>query len=109
MKKNVKLNQKIQEFLIIKQQIDKLTAKQKAIRTEVKFYLDEEGVVDYIDENGNKVTYREQVTNRLDTAKIKEFLGNNLSEYQKATTSEVLKIISKESAAVMKGYLDTKK
>ena len=89
-KANDNMVSKVQELMEIKKMIESLQNEADAIADEVKAYMgDEETMM----AGSYKVTWKETVSRRVDTAALKKVLGDALDEYTKTITTRPFKVI----------------
>jgi hypothetical protein len=101
------INKLIKEHLIIKKEIEELSAKDETIKKELLFYLKELGVERFEDPEGNTVSYKEQSRETLDKNIIKEFITEEqYNSALKTTTFSSMKILSKESREKQKKFFE---
>jgi len=89
-KANDNMVSKVQELMEIKKMIESLQNEADAIADEVKAYMgDEETMM----AGCYKVTYKEQVSHRIDSAELKKVLGDALEGYYKTIVTRPFKVI----------------
>lgn len=89
-KANDKMVSKVEELMEIRKMIESLQNEADAIADEVKAYMgDEETMVAGI----YKVSYKEQVSHRLDSTALKKVLGDCLEGYYKTIVTRPFKVI----------------
>ena len=88
-KANNEIISKVQELMEIKAMIEELEKEAEAITDEVKAFMgNEENMVAGV----WKVTYKEQVSHRLDTKELKKILGDALEGYYKTIITRPFKV-----------------
>lgn len=80
---------KVQDLMDLNNMIEELQTEAEAIKDEIKAYMaDEETMM----AGSWKVTYRETVSRRLDTAALKKILGDALEDYYKTVVTRPFKV-----------------
>lgn len=80
---------KVEELVEIRKMIEELEAEADALTDEVKEYM---GAEETMMAGTWKVTYRETVSRRLDTASLKKLLGDALEGYYKTITTRPFRV-----------------
>ena len=81
---------KVEELVELKKMIEGLQAEAETITDEIKAFMgDEETMM----AGSYKVTWKETVSRRVDTAALKKVLGDALDEYTKTITTRPFKVI----------------
>ncbi len=81
---------KVQDLMDLNNMIEELQTEAEAIKDEIKAYMgDEETMM----AGSYKVTWKETVSRRVDTAALKKVLGDALDEYTKTITTRPFKVI----------------
>lgn len=87
---NDKMVSKVEELMEIRKMIDELQTEADAIADEVKAFMgDEETMVC----GPWKITYRETVSKRIDSAALKKVLGDALDGYYKTIVTRPFRIV----------------
>lgn len=84
------LETKVEEIRKYKAMIEEASNIEKALEAEVISYMNENNLTEEITDS-SKISYKEQVRRTLDKKRLEEDLGD-LSEYEKVTTYNVLRI-----------------
>ncbi len=80
---------KVQDLMDLNKMIEELQAEAEGIKDEIKAYMgDEETMM----AGTWKVTYRETVSRRMDTAALKKVLGDALEDYYKTVVTRPFKV-----------------
>lgn len=80
---------KVEELMELRKMIEGLQEEAEAITDEIKAYMgDEETMM----AGSWKVTWKETVSRRVDTAALKKVLGDALDEYTKTITTRPFKV-----------------
>ena len=80
---------KVQDLMDLNNMIEELEQEAEKIKDEIKTYMgDEETMM----AGSWKVTYRETVSRRLDTAALKKILGDALEGYYKTVVTRPFKV-----------------
>ena len=80
---------KVQELMELRKMAEDLQAEMDSITDEIKAYMgDEETMM----AGSWKVTYKETVSKRIDSAALKKVLGDALDDYYKVVTTRPFKI-----------------
>ena len=88
-KANNDIISKVEELMEIRKMIEELEQEAEAITDEVKAYMgDEETMM----AGTWKVTYKETVSRRMDTAALKKVLGDMLEGYYKTIVTRPFKV-----------------
>ena len=83
------ITSKVEELMEIRKMIEELQAEADGITDEIKAFMgDEETMVAGV----WKVTYKESVSHRLDTAALKKILGDALEGYYKTIVSRPFRV-----------------
>ncbi len=81
---------KVQDLMDLNKMVEELQAEAEVIKDEIKAYMgDEETMM----AGSWKVTYKETVSRRMDTAALKKVLGDALEDYYKTIVTRPFKII----------------
>ena len=89
-KANQNMVEKVAELMEIRKMIEQLENEADAIADEVKAFMgDEETMM----AGCYKVTYKEQVSHRLDSSALKKVLGDALEGYYKTIVSRPFRVI----------------
>ena len=80
---------KVQELMELRKMAEDLQAEMDAITDEIKAYMGEE---ETMMAGSWKVTYRQTVSKRIDSAALKKVLGDALDDYYKVVTARPFKI-----------------
>ena len=89
-KANENMVSKVAELMEVRKMIEELQAEAETIADEIKAYMgDEETMM----AGCYKVTYKEQVSHRLDSSALKKVLGDALEGYYKTIVSRPFKVI----------------
>ena len=80
---------KVQELMELRKMAEDLQAEMDAITDEIKAYMGEE---ETMMAGSWKVTYRQTVSKRIDSAALKKVLGDALDDYYKVVTTRPFKI-----------------
>ena len=91
-----KLKLLIEEEVQLKQVKSELDEREKQIKAEIQYCLDALGVTFFEDSYGNIASVKEVTQQRLNSPKVKAFLGENISEYMKPTTFIQVTVKTKE-------------
>ena len=81
---------KVEELMEIRRMIEDLQTEADAITDEVKAFM---GSEETMMAGTWKVTWKETVSRRVDTAALKKVLGDALDEYTKTITTRPFKVI----------------
>lgn len=88
-KPNTNIISKVEELMELRKFAEELQEQMEAITDEIKAFMgDEETMM----AGSYKVTYKETVSRRVDTAALKKVLGDALDEYTKTITTRPFKI-----------------
>ena len=88
-KPNTNIISKVEELMELRKFAEELLEQMEAITDEIKAFMgDEETMM----AGSYKVTYKETVSRRVDTAALKKVLGDALDEYTKTITTRPFKI-----------------
>ena len=88
-KANDNITSKVEELMEIKKMIEELENEASVITDEIKAYMgDEETMM----AGCWKVTYKETVSRRMDTAALKKILGDALEGYYKTIVTRPFKV-----------------
>lgn len=80
---------KVEELMELRKMIEELQAEAEIVTDEIKAFMgDEETMM----AGSYKVTWKETVSRRVDTAALKKVLGDALDEYTKTITTRPFKI-----------------
>ncbi len=80
---------KVQDLMDLNNMIEELQTEAEAIKDEIKAYMgDEETMM----AGSWKVTYKETVSRRIDTAALKKVLGDALEDYYKTIITRPFKV-----------------
>ena len=89
-KANDNMVSKVEELMEIRKMIESLQNEAEIITDEIKAYMgNEENMVAGI----YKVSYKEQVSHRLDSSALKKVLGDALEGYYKTVVTRPFKVI----------------
>ena len=88
-KANDEIITKVEDLMEIKKMIEELEQEANAITDEIKAYMGEE---ETMVAGCWKVTYKETVSRRMDTAALKMILGDALEEYYKTVITRPFKV-----------------
>lgn len=88
-KANDEIITKVEDLMEIKKMIEELEQEADAITDEIKAYMGEE---ETMVAGCWKVTYKETVSRRMDTAALKKILGDALEEYYKTVITRPFKV-----------------
>lgn len=89
-KANDNMIEKVTELMEVRKMIEELQAEAETITDEIKAYMgDEETMM----AGSYKVTYKEQVSHRIDSAALKKVLGDALEGYYKTVVTRPFKVI----------------
>ena len=88
-KANDEIITKVEDLMEIKKMIEELEQEADAITDEIKAYMGEE---ETMVAGCWKVTYKETVSRRMDTAALKMILGDALEEYYKTVITRPFKV-----------------
>lgn len=88
-KANNEIISKVEELMEIKKMIEELENEASAITDEIKAYMGEE---ETMMAGCWKVTYKETVSRRMDTAALKKILGDALEDYYKTIVTRPFKV-----------------
>ena len=88
-KANNEIISKVEELMEIKKMIEELQGEADAITDEIKAYMGEE---ETMMAGCWKVTYKETVSRRMDTAALKKILGDALEGYYKTIVTRPFKV-----------------
>jgi len=102
------LKKLIQEELEIKKQKTELDTKESQVKAEIQYCMEVLGLDSYEDEFENVVTVKEMNRTGLDNSKVKEYLGERLSEFQKISTFTTVSVKSKEERERTKKFTEKK-
>ena len=87
---NEKMVSKVSELMELRKSIEELQAEAETLTDEIKAFMgDEETML----AGSWKVTWKETVSRRVDTAALKKVLGDALEEYTKTIITRPFKII----------------
>ena len=81
---------KVQELMELRKMAETLQAEMDAITDDIKAYMGEE---ETMLAGSWKVTWKQTVSRRVDTAALKKVLGDALDEYTKTITTRPFKVI----------------
>ncbi len=81
---------KVQELMELRKMAEELQNQMEAITAEIKTYM---GTEETMMAGSYKVTWKETVSRRVDTAALKKVLGDALDEYTKTITTRAFKVI----------------
>lgn len=81
---------KVNELMELRKFAEELQNQMDAITDEIKAYM---GTEDTMLAGSYKVTWKETVSRRVDTASLKKVLGDALDEYTKTITTRPFKVI----------------
>ena len=88
-KPNTNIISKVEELMELRKFAEELQEQMEAITDEIKAFMgDEETMM----AGSYKVTYKETVSRRVDTAALKKVLGDALDEYTKTITTRPFKV-----------------
>ena len=80
---------KVQDLMDLNNMIEELEQEAEKIKDEIKTYMgDEETMM----AGSWKVTYKETISRRMDTAALKKVLGDALEEYYKTVVTRPFKV-----------------
>jgi predicted phage-related endonuclease len=80
---------KVEELMELRKMIEELQAEAESVTDEIKLFMgDEETMM----AGSYKVTWKETVSRRVDTAALKKVLGDALDEYTKTITTRPFKV-----------------
>jgi len=80
---------KVQDLMDLNKMIEELQAEAEVIKDEIKAFMgDEETMM----AGTWKVTYKETVSRRMDTAALKKILGDALEDYYKTVVTRPFKV-----------------
>ena len=88
-KANNDIISKVEELMEIKKMIEELQNEADNITDEIKAYMGEE---ETMLAGSYKVTWRETVSKRMDTAALKKILGDALDDYYKVIVTRPFKV-----------------
>ena len=88
-KANSEIINKVEELMEIRKMIEELQGEADAITDEIKAFMDKE---ETMMAGSWKVTYKETVSRRLDTAALKKILGDALEGYYKTVVTRPFKV-----------------
>ena len=80
---------KVQELMELRKMAETLQAEMDSITDEIKAYM---GTEETMMAGSWKVTWKETVSRRVDTAALKKVLGDALEEYTKTITTRPFKV-----------------
>lgn len=80
---------KVEELMELRKFAEELQAQMEAITDEIKAYM---GTEETMMAGSYKVTWKETISRRVDTAALKKVLGDALEEYTKTITTRPFKI-----------------
>ena len=80
---------KVQDLMDLNNMIEELQAEAEAIKDEIKEFM---GSEETMMAGSWKVTYRETISRRLDTAALKKILGDALEDYYKTIVTRPFKV-----------------
>lgn len=80
---------KVQELMELRKMAEDLQAEMDAITDEIKAYMGEE---ETMMAGSWKITYRQTVSKRIDSAALKKVLGDALDGYYKVVTTRPFKV-----------------
>ena len=87
---NEKMVSKVSELMELRKMAEELQAQMETITDEIKAYMgDEETML----AGSWKVTWKETISRRMDTAALKKVLGDALEEYYKTIVTRPFKVI----------------
>ena len=89
-KANESIITKVENLMELKKAIEALQDEAEALTDEIKAYMGEE---ETMMAGSWKVTWKETVSRRVDTAALKKVLGDALDEYTKTITTRPFKVI----------------
>ena len=81
---------KVEELMDLRKMAEELQNQMDAITDEIKTYMGEE---ETMMAGSWKVTWKQSVSRRVDTAALKKVLGDALDEYTKTITTRPFKVI----------------
>ena len=80
---------KVQDLMDLNKMVEELQAEAEVIKDEIKAYMgDEETMM----AGSWKVTYKETIARRMDTAALKKILGDALENYYKTVITRPFKV-----------------
>ena len=85
-----KMVSKVEELMELRKMIEELQTEAEAITDEIKAYM---GSEETMMAGTWKVTYKETVSRRMDTAALKKVLGDALEGYYKTVVTRPFKVI----------------
>ena len=88
-KANSEIISKVEELMEIRKMVEELQGEADAITDEIKAFMDKE---ETMMAGSWKVTYKETVSRRLDTAALKKILGDALEGYYKTVVTRPFKV-----------------
>ncbi len=88
-KANNNIISKVEELMEIKKMIEELQNEADNITDEIKAYMGEE---ETMLAGSYKVTWRETVSKRMDTAALKKILGDALDDYYKVVVTRPFRV-----------------
>ncbi len=80
---------KVQDLMDLNNMIEELQTEAEAIKDEIKAYMGNE---ETMMAGTWKVTYKETVSRRMDTAALKKILGDALEDYYKTVVTRPFKV-----------------
>ena len=89
--KKVELESKVQELRSLKTLKEETENELKAIEREIIAYMVENGIDTEITDTA-KITYKPQSRTTLDKEKLTEILGDDLKQFEKTTTYNLLRV-----------------
>jgi len=106
MNEQAMLDQKIVRYLELKEQKARLEEEEKQVKADIECYMSILEKTEYMDNNENVVKIAQQTRSSLDSVRIKEFLGEKVSEYMKPTTFTVITVKTKEERERVKKFMN---
>ncbi len=89
-KPNREIENTVSELMEVRKMIEELEAEANALTDTIKAYMGDE---DTMLCGSWKITYKEQVSHRMDTAALKKILGDALEGYYKTVITRPFKIV----------------
>ena len=89
-KPNREIENTVSELMEVRKMIEELEAEASALTDTIKAYMGEEETMLC---GSWKITYKEQVSHRIDSAALKKVLGDALEGYYKTIVTRPFKII----------------
>ena len=89
-KPNREIENTVSELMEVRKMIEELEAEASALTDTIKAYMGEEETMLC---GSWKITYKEQVSHRMDTAALKKILGDALEGYYKTVITRPFKIV----------------